>query len=77
VIAVNDLVDHAVKLGIEVTISDFDDLRRQYGYTWKDRSVYVVLSNEKKLPARLKLEAEGCDGEFREKLLCLIREMAY
>ena len=74
-IAVNDLINKAAKLGIEVTISDFDDLRRQYCFTWRDRSVYVVLSNEKKLPARLKLEAESCDGEFKEKLLKLVSEI--
>ena len=74
-IAVNDLINKAAKLGIEVTISDFDDLRRQYCFTWRDRSVYVVLSNEKKIPARLKLEAESCDGEFKEKLLKLMSEI--
>ena len=74
-IAVSDLINKAAKLGIEVTISDFDDLRRQYCFTWKDRSVYVVLSDEKKLPARLKLEAESCDGEFQEKLLKLAGEI--
>ena len=71
----NNLLDKAATLGIEVTISDFDDLRRQYCFIWKDRSVYVVLSNEKKLPARLKLEAESCDGEFREKLKELVVEI--
>ncbi|WP_416178014.1 hypothetical protein [Dialister sp.] len=69
------LIEKAKALGIEVTISDFDDLRRQYCFTWKDRTVYVVLSNEKKLPARLKLEAESCDGEFKEKLMELVSEM--
>ena len=74
-ITVSNLVNKAVSLGIEVTISDFDDLRRQYCFSWKDHSVYVVLSNEKKLPARLKLEAESCDGEFKEKLLKLVSEI--
>lgn len=74
-IAVSNLVNKAAKLGIKVTISDFDDLRRQYCFTWNDQSVYVVLSNEKKLPARLKLEAESCDGEFKEKLMELVSEM--
>lgn len=74
-IAVSDLVNQAAKLGIEVTISDFDDLRRQYCFFWKDQSVYVVLSNEKKLPARLKLEAESCKGEFKEKLQQLVAEI--
>ena len=74
-IAVSDLINKAAKLGIEATISDFDDLRRQYCFTWRDRSVYVVLSNKKKLPARLKLEAESCDGEFKEKLLKLVSEI--
>lgn len=71
----DNLTEKAKALGIEVTISDFDDLRRQYCFTWKDRTVYVVLSNEKKLPARLRLEAESCDGEFKEKLMELVSEM--
>jgi hypothetical protein len=70
-----NLLDTATALGIEVTISDFDDLRRQYCFTWKDQSVYVVLSNEKKLPARLKLEAEQSRGEFKEKILQLVKEI--
>lgn len=72
-IAVSNLVDHAAKLGIEVTISDFDDLRRQYCFTGKDQSVYVVLSNEKKLPDRLKLEAEQSRGEYKKKLMQLVK----
>lgn len=71
----NNLIEKAKALGIKVTISDFDDLRRQYCFTWKDRSVYVVLSNEKKLPARLRLEAESCDGEFKDRLLELVSEI--
>ncbi|WP_416176937.1 hypothetical protein [Dialister sp.] len=71
----NNLINKAVSLGIEVTISDFDDLRRQYCFSWKDRSVYVVLSNEKKLADRLKLEAEDSDGEFKVKLMQLANEI--
>jgi hypothetical protein len=70
-----NLINTAAALGIEVTISDFDDLRRQYGFTWKDQSVYVVLANEKKLPDRLKLEAEQSRGEFKEKILQLVKEI--
>lgn len=70
-----NLINTAAALGIEVTISDFDDLRRQYCFTWKDQSVYVVLSNEKKLPDRLKLEAEQSRGEFKEKILQLVKEI--
>lgn len=69
------LIEKAKALGIKVTISDFDDLRRQYCFTWKDRTVYVVLSNEKKLPAWLRLEAESCDGEFKDRLLELVSEI--
>lgn len=65
------MIDKAAALGIEVTISDFDDLRRQYCFTWEGHSVYVVLSNERKLADRLRLEAEDCDVEFRGKLLKL------
>ena len=70
-----NLINTAAALGIEVTISDFDDLQRQYCFTWKDQSVYVVLSNEKKLPDRLRLEAEDSDGEFKGKLLRLVDEI--
>jgi hypothetical protein len=75
VIVVSDLINKAAKLGIKVTISDFDDLRRQYCFSWHGHSTYVVLTNEKKLPARLKLEAEGSDGEFGRKLIELVREI--
>ena len=68
----HNLINAAKALGIKLTISDFDDLRREY---WKDQHVYVVLSNEKKLPVRLKLEAEHRDGEFRDKLLQLMDEI--
>ena len=71
----NKLIDKAASLGIEVTISDFDDLRRQYCFSWNGQSVYVVLSNEKKLPARLMLEAGDRDGEFKDKLLRLVNEL--
>lgn len=70
-----NLIDKAAALGIEVTISDFDDLRRQYCFTWGGHSVYVVLSNERKLAERLRLEAEDCDSEFKEKLLELVAEL--
>lgn len=70
-----NLIDKAATLGIEVTISDFDDLRRQYCFTWEGHSVYVVLSNERKLADRLRLEAEDCDEEFKEKLLKLAEEI--
>ena len=69
------LIEIAKSLGLEITISDFDDLRREYCFSWKDQHVYVVLSNEKKLPVRLKLEAEHRDGEFRDKLLQLMDEI--
>lgn len=69
------MIDKAAALGIEVTISDFDDLRRQYCFTWEGHSVYVVLSNERKLADRLRLEAEDCDVEFRGKLLKLAEEI--
>ena len=71
----HNLINAAKALGIKLTISDFDDLRREYCFSWKDQHVYVVLSNEKKLPARLRLEAESCDGEFKEKLLQLASEI--
>ena len=71
----NKLIDKAAALGLKLTISDFDDLRREYCFSWKDQHVYVVLSNEKKLPVRLKLEAEHRDGEFRDKLLQLMDEI--
>lgn len=70
-----NLIDKAAALGIKVTISDFDDLRRQYCFTWKGHSVYVVLSNERKLAGRLRLEAKDCDSEFRGKLLKLAEEI--
>lgn len=70
-----NLIDKAAALGIEVTISDFDDLRRQYCFTWEGHSVYVVLSNKRKLADRLRLEAEDCDEEFRGKLLKLAVEI--
>ncbi|WP_307974481.1 hypothetical protein [uncultured Dialister sp.] len=71
----DQLKEIAKALGLKLTISDFDDLRREYCFSWKDQHVYVVLSNEKKLPARLRLEAESCDGEFKEKLLQLASEI--
>ena len=71
----NKLIDKAAALGLKLTISDFDDLRREYCFSWKDQHVYVVLSNEKKLPARLKLEAEHRNGEFKEKLMELAGEI--
>lgn len=67
----HDLIGSAAKLGVEVTISDFDDLRRQYCFAWNGHSVYVVLSNERKLADRLRLEAKDYDEEFKEKLLKL------
>lgn len=70
-----NLIDKAATLGIEVTISDFDDLRRQYCFTWEGQSVYVVLSNERKLADRLRLEAKDCDAEFKEKLLRLAEKI--
>ena len=69
------LIEIAKSLGLEITISDFDDLRKEYCFSWKDQHVYMVLSNEKKLPARLKLEAESCDGDFRERLIQLANEI--
>lgn len=72
----HDLIGSAAKLGIEVTISDFDDLRRQYCFAWNGHSVYVVLSNERKLADRLRLEAEDCDEEFKERLLELADNLA-
>lgn len=68
-----DIIKASAALGIEVTISDFDDLRRQYCFTWEGHSVYVVLSNERKLADRLRLEAEDCDSEFKGKLLKLVK----
>lgn len=69
----NNLINAAKALGIKVTVSDFDDLRREYCFSWKDQSVYVVLSNEKKLPDRLKLEAEQSRGEYKKKLMQLVK----
>lgn len=40
-----NLIDEAAALGIKVTISDFDDLRRQYCFTWNRHTIYVVLTN--------------------------------
>lgn len=71
----HNLINAAKALGLKLTISGFDDLRREYCFSWKGQHVYVVLSNEKKLPARLKLEAEHREGEFKEKLLQLASEI--
>ena len=71
----HNLINAAKALGIKLTISDFDDLRWEYCFSWKDQHVYVVLSNEKKLPARLKLESQDIHGELKDKLIKLAEEI--